>query len=150
MIKSGQLVDEIIERLLPLLDKDDLIIDGGNSYFKDTIRRAKYLEEKGIHFFGMGVSGGEEGARYGPAIMPGGNKDSYERVRKILEDISAKAKDGEPCCKYISKDGAGHYVKMVHNGIEYADMQIIAEGYSIMKNVLNMSNEEMADVFERI
>jgi 6-phosphogluconate dehydrogenase len=148
MIKSGQPVDEIIERLLPLLDKDDLIIDGGNSYFKDTIRRAKYLEEKGIHFFGMGVSGGEEGARYGPAIMPGGNKDSYERVRKILEDISAKAKDGEPCCKYTSKDGAGHYVKMVHNGIEYADMQIIAEGYSIMKNVLNMSNEEMADVFE--
>ncbi len=149
MIKSGDPVDKVIEQLLPLLDKDDLIIDGGNSYFKDTIRRAKELEKKGIHFFGMGVSGGEEGARRGPAIMPGGDKKAYERVKEILEAISAKASDGEPCCKYTSKDGAGHYVKMVHNGIEYADMQIIAEGYSIMKNVLHMSNEEMADTFEK-
>lgn len=148
MIRSGEPVDQTIESLIPLLDKDDLIIDGGNSYFKDTICRARYLEEKGIHFFGMGVSGGEEGARRGPAMMPGGNKVAYQRVKEILESISAKAKGGEPCCKYTSKDGAGHYVKMVHNGIEYADMQIIAEGYSIMKNVLNISNEEMADVFE--
>lgn len=148
MIKSGDPVDKIISQLLPLLDKGDLIIDGGNSYFKDTIRRAKELENKGIHFFGMGVSGGEEGARRGPAIMPGGDKLAYERVKEVLEAISAKASDGEPCCKYTSRDGAGHYVKMVHNGIEYADMQIISEGYSIMKNVLKMSNEEMADAFE--
>ncbi|WP_394855001.1 NADP-dependent phosphogluconate dehydrogenase [Clostridium lamae] len=149
MIKSGDPVDKIIAMLLPLLDKGDLIIDGGNSYFKDTIRRAKELENKEIHFFGMGVSGGEEGARRGPAIMPGGDKAAYERVKDVLEAISAKASDGDPCCKYTSRDGAGHYVKMVHNGIEYADMQIIAEGYSIMKNVLKMSNEEMADTFER-
>lgn len=149
MIKSGDPVDKIIKQLLPLLDKGDLIIDGGNSYFKDTIRRAKELENKEIHFFGMGVSGGEEGARRGPAIMPGGDKIAYERVKEVLEAISAKASDGEPCCKYTSRDGAGHYVKMVHNGIEYADMQIISEGYSIMKNVLKMSNEEMADAFEK-
>lgn len=149
MIKSGDPVDKIISQLLPLLDKGDLIIDGGNSYFKDTIRRAKELENKEIHFFGMGVSGGEEGARRGPAIMPGGDKIAYERVKEVLEAISAKASDGEPCCKYTSRDGAGHYVKMVHNGIEYADMQIISEGYSIMKNVLKMSNEEMADAFEK-
>lgn len=148
MIKSGDPVDKIIKQLLPLLDKGDLIIDGGNSYFKDTIRRAKELENKEIHFFGMGVSGGEEGARRGPAIMPGGDKIAYERVKEVLEAISAKASDGEPCCKYTSRDGAGHYVKMVHNGIEYADMQIISEGYSIMKNVLKMSNEEMANAFE--
>jgi 6-phosphogluconate dehydrogenase len=149
MIKSGDPVDQIIEMLIPYLDREDLIIDGGNSYFKDTIRRARYLDKKGIHFFGMGVSGGEEGARRGPAIMPGGDKNAYERVKDILEAVAAKAKDGEPCCKYTSTDGAGHYVKMVHNGIEYADMQIIAEGYSIMKNVLKMSNEEMAKAFER-
>jgi 6-phosphogluconate dehydrogenase len=149
MIKSGDPVDQTIEMLIPYLDKEDLIIDGGNSYFKDTIRRARYLEKKGLHFFGMGVSGGEEGARCGPAIMPGGNKKAYERVKDILEAIAAKAKDGEPCCKYTSTDGAGHYVKMVHNGIEYADMEIIAEGYSIMKNVLKMSNEEMANTFEK-
>lgn len=149
MIKSGDPVDKVIDQLLPLLDKGDLIIDGGNSYFKDTIRRAKELEKKEIHFFGMGVSGGEEGARRGPAIMPGGDRVAYERVKEILEAISAKASDGEPCCKYTSRDGAGHYVKMVHNGIEYADMQIISEGYSIMKNVLKMSNDEMADAFEK-
>lgn len=148
MVKAGEPVDKIIEMLIPLLSKDDLIIDGGNSYFKDTIARARYLEKKGIHFLGMGVSGGEVGARLGPALMPGGSKSDYERVKEILENISAKAKDGEPCCKYISKDGAGHYVKMVHNGIEYAYMEIIAEGYSIMKNVLNMSNDEMAKAFE--
>lgn len=147
LVKSGKPVDDMIDELLPLLSEGDLIIDGGNSYFKDTIRRAKDLEEKGYNFFGMGVSGGEEGARKGPALMPGGDQDAYLRVQDILEAISAKAKDGEPCCKYTSKDGAGHYVKMVHNGIEYADMQIIAEGYNIMKNVLGMDNEEMSKQF---
>lgn len=147
MIKSGDPVDQTIESLIPLLDENDLIIDGGNSYFKDTIRRAKYLDEKKLHFFGMGVSGGEEGARRGPAIMPGGDRKAYERVRDILEAISAKAKDGEPCCKYTSTDGAGHYVKMVHNGIEYADMQIIAEGTAVMKRLLGMSNKEMSEAF---
>lgn len=148
MIKAGEPVDKIIDMLIPLLDNEDLIIDGGNSYFKDTIRRERYLKEKGILFLGMGISGGKEGARRGPAMMPGGNKIAYERVKDIFEAISAKAKDGDPCCKYTSKDGAGHYVKMVHNGIEYADMQIIAESYSIMKNVLRMTNEEIAATFE--
>lgn len=149
MVKSGAPVDGMIEQLLPYLEEGDLIIDGGNSYFKDTIRRANDLEAKGLHFFGMGVSGGEEGARRGPAIMPGGDKQAYERVKDILESISAKAKNGEACCKYTSTDGAGHYVKMVHNGIEYADMQIIAEGYALMKDVLGLGNEEMSTIFDK-
>lgn len=148
MIKAGVPVDKTIEKLIPLLDNEDLIIDGGNSYFEDTIRRERYLKEKGILFLGVGISGGEEGARRGPAMMPGGNKIAYERVKDIFEAISAKTKDGDPCCKYTSKDGAGHYVKMVHNGIEYADMQIISESYSIMKNILRMTNEEIAATFE--
>ncbi|MDY4197144.1 MAG: NADP-dependent phosphogluconate dehydrogenase [Peptoniphilaceae bacterium] len=147
MVKSGVPVDGMIDRLFPFLHEGDLIIDGGNSYFKDTVRRANALEKKGIHFFGMGVSGGEEGARRGPAIMPGGDRKAYERVRDILEAISAKAEDGEPCCKYTSSDGAGHYVKMVHNGIEYADMQIIAEGSVVMKQILGMDNRQMSEAF---
>lgn len=149
MVKSGAPVDGMIDQLLPYLEEGDLIIDGGNSYFKDTIRRANELEAKGLHFFGMGVSGGEEGARRGPAMMPGGDKLAYERVKDILESISAKAKNGEACCKYTSTDGAGHYVKMVHNGIEYADMQIIAEGYAIMKDVLSLDNDEMSAIFDQ-
>lgn len=147
MIKSGKPVDMLIEEILPYLDKGDILIDGGNSYFKDTIRRTNYLKDKGINFLGVGVSGGEEGARFGPAIMPGGNKDAYSHVSKILEDISAKV-EGEPCCSYISPDGAGHYVKMVHNGIEYADMQLISEAYVLLKNVAKLSNDEIQKVFE--
>lgn len=149
LIKAGDPVDQMIEKLLPLLDPDDLIIDCGNSYFKDTRRRAKELAPKNIRYLGVGVSGGEEGARFGPAIMPGGDPEAYKRVQDLFEAISAKAKDGKPCCHYASTDGAGHYVKMVHNGIEYADMQIIAEAYTFMRDVLKMDQLEMADQFER-
>lgn len=147
MIKSGQPVDMLIEELLPLVEEGDILIDGGNSYFKDTIRRTKYLADKGINYLGVGVSGGEEGARFGPAIMPGGNKEAYGHVSQILEDISAKV-DGESCCKYISEDGAGHYVKMVHNGIEYADMQLISEAYVLLKNICGLDNSQIQSVFE--
>lgn len=147
MVKSGKPVDMLIESLLEYLDEGDIIIDGGNSYFKDTIRRNKYLSEKGINFLGVGISGGEEGARFGPAIMPGGEERAYSYVKDIFENISAKA-FGEPCCTYISTDGAGHYVKMVHNGIEYGDMQLISEAYTILKDIGKMSNEEIQKVFE--
>lgn len=147
MVKSGAPVDMLIEQLIPLVDKNDIIIDGGNSYFKDTIRRTKYLKEKEINFLGVGISGGEEGARFGPAIMPGGDKEAYSYVAEIFEKISAKAY-GEACCKYLSTDGAGHYVKMVHNGIEYADMQLIAEAYTLLKRVAGFSNEELHNIFE--
>ncbi len=148
MVKSGAPVDMLIEQLLDLLDEKDIIIDGGNSYFKDTIRRRNYLKEKNIYFLGVGISGGEEGARFGPAIMPGGDKEAYSYVSEIFEKISAKAY-GEPCCKYISKDGAGHYVKMVHNGIEYADMQLIAESYTLLKKIAGFTNEDLYKIFEK-
>lgn len=147
MVKAGEPVDMLIEQLLPHLEEGDILIDGGNSYFKDTIRREKYLKEKNIYYLGVGVSGGEEGARKGPAIMPGGDRKAYTEVQNILEDISAKAY-GEPCCNYIGENGAGHYVKMVHNGIEYADMQLISEIYMLLKHIGGLSNEELQKVFD--
>lgn len=147
MVKAGEPVDMLIEQLLPHLEAGDILIDGGNSYFKDTIRREKYLKEKNIYYLGVGVSGGEEGARKGPAIMPGGNKKAYAEVQSILEDISAKAYE-EPCCNYIGENGAGHYVKMVHNGIEYADMQLISEIYMILKHIGGLTNDELQKVFD--
>jgi 6-phosphogluconate dehydrogenase (decarboxylating) (EC 1.1.1.44) len=149
MVKAGQPVDEMIDELVPLLDKGDIIIDGGNSFFKDTIRRAKDLEQRGILYMGAGVSGGEEGALKGPSIMPGGSKEAWDQVGKILVDISAKVEGGVPCCDYIGPDGAGHYVKMTHNGIEYGDMQLISEAYFLMKELLGMSASEMQQVFAR-
>ena len=133
MVTAGKAVDAVIDSLLPYLEADDIIMDGGNSFYKDTQRRYKYVTEKGFKYFGVGVSGGEEGALNGPALMPGGNKESYPQVQSVLEAIAAKADDGKPCCTYIGEDGAGHYVKMVHNGIEYADMQLIAEAYLLLK-----------------
>jgi 6-phosphogluconate dehydrogenase len=146
MVKAGQPVDEFIEHLLPSLEKGDLLIDGGNSLFTDTIRRNKYLAEKGILYIGTGVSGGEEGARHGPSIMPGGQPEAYAMVEPIFTKVSAHV-NGDPCCTYIGTDGAGHYVKMVHNGIEYGDMQLIAEAYFIMKEALGLSAQEMHEVF---
>lgn len=147
MVQAGKPVDAFIETLLPHLDKGDLIIDGGNSHFPDTIRRTKYLAEKGILYIGTGVSGGEEGARRGPSIMPGGNPAAWPLVKEIFQAISAKTSDGSPCCDWVGEDGAGHYVKMVHNGIEYGDMQLICEAYFLLKNLLGYSNEEMYQVF---
>ncbi|MTH52311.1 NADP-dependent phosphogluconate dehydrogenase [Bacillus mangrovi] len=146
MVKAGPATDATIETLLPYLDKGDILIDGGNTFFKDTQRRNSELAESGIHFIGTGVSGGEEGALKGPSIMPGGQKEAHELVKPILEAISAKV-DGEPCTTYIGPDGAGHYVKMVHNGIEYGDMQLISEAYFLLKNVLGLSAEEFHEVF---
>ncbi|KAG0789798.1 hypothetical protein G6F62_007159 [Rhizopus arrhizus] len=148
LVKAGSAVDAFIEQLLPHLEKDDIIIDGGNSHFPDSIRRAQALEEKGILFVGSGVSGGEEGARYGPSLMPGGNPRAWEHIKPIFQAIAAKAPDGAPCCDWVGESGAGHYVKMVHNGIEYGDMQLISEVYQIMKEVLHMPEDEMAEVFE--
>ncbi len=148
MVKAGPATDATIQELLPHLDKGDILIDGGNTFFKDTIRRNEELANSGINFIGTGVSGGEEGALKGPSIMPGGQKEAYELVAPILEQISAKAEDGAPCVTYIGPNGAGHYVKMVHNGIEYGDMQLIAESYDLMKNILGLSVDEMADIFK--
>ena len=148
MVKAGKPVDDFIELVLPHLEKGDIIIDGGNSHFPDTIRRTSYLEDKGILFIGTGVSGGEEGALKGPSIMPGGSDEAWPFVKPIFQDISAKVEDGSPCCEWVGRDGAGHFVKMVHNGIEYGDMQMICEAYTIMKNALGMSATEMHDVFE--
>ncbi|MFO7897735.1 MAG: NADP-dependent phosphogluconate dehydrogenase [Planctomycetota bacterium] len=147
LVKAGDPVDVFIEKLVPHVDAGDLIIDGGNSFFKDTIRRNKRLAEKGILYIGTGVSGGEEGALHGPSIMPGGQPEAWELVEPIFTQVAAQV-DGQPCCAYIGPDGAGHYVKMVHNGIEYADMQLISESYYIMKHALGMSEGEMHDVFE--
>ncbi|MDY0404590.1 NADP-dependent phosphogluconate dehydrogenase [Virgibacillus sp. 179-BFC.A HS] len=146
MVKAGRPTDATIDQLLPHLDKNDILIDGGNAYFKDTQQRNEFLSNHGIHFIGTGVSGGEEGALHGPSIMPGGQKEAHELVRPILEAISAKV-DGDPCTTYIGPDGAGHYVKMVHNGIEYGDMQLISEAYFIMKNVLGLDAQELHEVF---
>ena len=148
MIKAGSPVDSTITSLLPLLEEGDIIIDGGNSYFKDTVRRISELEQKGIHYLGVGVSGGEEGALEGPSIMPGGSREAWESVKEILKDISAKVEGNIPCCDYIGPGGSGHYVKMVHNGIEYGDMQLISEAYYFMKEYFDMSALEMQDVFE--
>ena len=147
MVKAGKPVDEFIETLLPHLEPGDLIIDGGNSHFPDTIRRTKYLESKGLLFIGTGVSGGEEGARFGPSMMPGGSVAAWPLVKDIFQAICAKTPDGEPCCDWVGGDGAGHFVKMVHNGIEYGDMQLICEAYQLMKEGLGLSNEEMHEVF---
>jgi len=147
MVKAGQPVDDFIELLIPHLDKGDIIIDGGNSHFPDTERRVKYVESKGLYFIGTGVSGGEEGALLGPSIMPGGSKEAWPAVKPIFQGIAAKVADGSPCCDWVGNGGAGHFVKMVHNGIEYGDMQLICEVYQIMKNLLGMSADEMHDVF---
>ena len=147
MVPAGRAVDEVIDELLPYLDAGDLIIDGGNSHYKDTDTRAKSLGEKRIHFLGVGISGGEKGARRGPSIMPGGPKEGYERVRNIFEAVAAKV-DGEPCVTYLGPGSAGHYVKVVHNGIEYALMQLIAETYDLMNRSLGLSNDELAEVYE--
>ncbi|MBY0119931.1 NADP-dependent phosphogluconate dehydrogenase [Paenibacillus sp. FSL R5-0623] len=146
MVQAGKATDATIEQLLPHLDEGDIIIDGGNAYFPDTQRRSKELEDKGIRFIGTGVSGGEEGALKGPSIMPGGQESAYKLVEPILTAISAKVGD-DPCCTYIGPDGAGHYVKMVHNGIEYGDMQLIGEAYHLLKSVLNVSVEELHAIF---
>ena len=148
MIKAGKPVDQVIAEVAPLLEKGDVLIDGGNSLFTDTQRRFHDLEGKGIHYVGCGVSGGEEGAPKGPSLMPGGSRESYELIAPIFRKIAAQV-DGEPCCRYMGPDGAGHYVKMVHNGIEYGDMQLICEAYAILKNVLGLEAEELADIFAK-
>ena len=148
MVKAGEATDKTIQSLLPHLDKGDILIDGGNTFFKDTMRRNEMLANSGINFIGTGVSGGEEGALKGPAIMPGGQKNAYDLVAPILEEIAAKADDGAPCVTYIGPNGAGHYVKMVHNGIEYGDMQLIAESYDILRRVGGLTVEETAEVFK--
>jgi len=146
LVKAGSAVDAFIDKLVPLLEKGDIIIDGGNSEYTDSIRRCKSLAEKGLLFIGSGVSGGEEGARYGPSLMPGGHPDAWPHIKNIFQSISAKA-SGEPCCDWVGEDGAGHYVKMVHNGIEYGDMQLICEAYQLMKDALGLNNDYMAEVF---
>merc|ERR1712226_255247 len=148
LVKAGQAVDDFIEKIYPLLDKGDIIIDGGNSEYQDTRRRTKYLEEKGILYVGSGVSGGEEGARYGPSIMPGGNPKAWPAIKPIFQAICAKASNGDPCCDWVGEDGSGHFVKMVHNGIEYGDMQLICEAYSLMKDALGMNHDDMSAVFK--
>jgi len=148
MVKAGKAVDDFIEQLIPHLDKGDIIIDGGNSHFPDSIRRTKYLEEKGFLFIGTGVSGGEEGALNGPSIMPGGSPKAWEHVKPIFQSIAAKVEGGVPCCDWVGENGAGHFVKMVHNGIEYGDMQLICEAYQIMKDLLGMTADEMHEVFK--
>lgn len=148
MVQAGKPTDATIQALLPHLDKGDILIDGGNTFFQDTMRRNAELADSGINFIGTGVSGGEEGALKGPAIMPGGQKEAYALVEPILKEIAAKAKDGEPCVAYIGENGAGHYVKMVHNGIEYGDMQLIAESYDLLRHVLGLSIEDIAQIFK--
>jgi len=147
LVKAGAAVDAFIEKLLPLLEKGDIIIDGGNSEYQDTVRRVEELEKKGILFVGSGVSGGEEGARYGPSLMPGGNPAAWPAIKPIFQAICAKAGE-EPCCDWVGEGGSGHFVKMVHNGIEYGDMQLICEAYHLMKDTLGMDNDEMSDIFK--
>ena len=147
MVKAGETVDHMIESLLPHLEKGDIIIDGGNSHYADTNRRTKALAEKGILFIGTGVSGGEEGARFGPSIMPGGNPAAWPHVKEIFQAIAAKVEDGSPCCEWVGENGAGHYVKMVHNGIEYGDMQVICEAYHLLKEGLGLNADELHEVF---
>lgn len=147
MVKAGKPVDDNIEQIVPFLEKGDIIIDGGNSYFPDTIRRTRYVEEKGFLYIGTGVSGGEEGALRGPSIMPGGSEEAWPHVKPIFQSIAAKVADGTPCCEWVGNDGAGHFVKMVHNGIEYGDMQMIAESYAIMNGALALSPDQMQPIF---
>jgi 6-phosphogluconate dehydrogenase len=147
MVKAGEVVDQTIEHVLPYLEKGDILIDGGNSLYTDSTRRTKDLAAKGILFIGTGVSGGEEGARFGPSIMPGGNKEAWPHVKDIFQAIAAKVEDGTPCCEWVGEDGAGHYVKMVHNGIEYGDMQLIGEAYQLLKDGLGLTADELAEVF---
>ena len=147
LVKAGQAVDDFIDQIIPYLEPGDIIIDGGNSLFQDSMRRTEYLQARGILFVGTGVSGGEEGARRGPSIMPGGHPDAWPHVKDIFQAISAKVEDGSPCCDWVGNNGAGHYVKMIHNGIEYGDMQLICEAYHIMKEGLGMNADEMHDVF---
>jgi 6-phosphogluconate dehydrogenase len=147
MVKAGEVVDQTIEHVLPYLEKGDILIDGGNSLYTDSTRRTKDLAAKGILFIGTGVSGGEEGARFGPSIMPGGNKEAWPHVKDIFQAIAAKVEDGTPCCDWVGEDGAGHYVKMVHNGIEYGDMQLIGEAYQLLKDGLGLTADELAEVF---
>lgn len=148
MVKAGQPVDDFIEKLLPLLEPGDIIIDGGNSHFPDTIRRTRYVEEKGLLYVGTGVSGGEEGALHGPSLMPGGSPEAWPHIQPIFQAIAAKVEDGSPCADWVGSDGAGHFVKMVHNGIEYGDMQLICEAYHLMKELLGLSADEMHEVFK--
>ena len=148
MIKAGGAVDATIDALLPLLESGDVIIDGGNTHYPDTDRRVKYVESKGVHYIGSGVSGGEEGALLGPSIMPGGSQAAWPIVKPIFQAIAAKVEDGSPCCDWVGESGAGHFVKMVHNGIEYGDMQLITEAYQLMKDLLGLSADEMHDVFK--
>jgi 6-phosphogluconate dehydrogenase len=147
MVKAGDVVDHTIDQVLPYLEKGDIIIDGGNSLFTDSNRRTKDLAAKGIQFIGTGVSGGEEGARFGPSIMPGGNPEAWPHVKEIFQAIAAKVEDGTPCCDWVGEDGAGHYVKMVHNGIEYGDIQLICEAYQLLKDALGLSADELHDIF---
>src|ERR1700678_975288 len=147
MVKAGEVVDQTIEQVLPYLEKGDILIDGGNSLYTDSTRRSKDLAAKGILFIGTGVSGGEEGARFGPSIMPGGNKEAWPHVKDIFQAIAAKVEDGTPCCDWVGEDGAGHYVKMVHNGIEYGDMQLIGEAYQLLKDGLGLTADQLAEVF---
>src|SRR5687767_11534160 len=147
LVKAGAPVDEFIEQLIPYLEKGDIIIDGGNSLFQDSIRRTKYLESRGLLFIGTGVSGGEEGARRGPSIMPGGSPAAWPHVKDIFQKIAAKVEDGTPCCDWVGENGAGHYVKMVHNGIEYGDMQLICEAYHLMNEGLGLTADQLHQVF---
>jgi 6-phosphogluconate dehydrogenase len=147
LVKAGAPVDEFIDLLLPLLDKGDIIIDGGNSFYEDTVRRYNALKEKGILFVGAGVSGGEEGARHGPSLMPGGNVEAWPHIKAIFQSIAAKVDNGVPCCDWVGDSGAGHFVKMVHNGIEYGDMQLISEAYSLLSHGLGQSNDQLATTF---
>ena len=149
MVKAGPVVDDFIGQLRPHLEPGDIVIDGGNSHYPDTMRRVDQLAGEGILFIGTGISGGEEGARHGPSIMPGGNPKAWDHVREILQAISAKTPDGEPCCDWVGDGGAGHYVKMVHNGIEYGDMQLIAEAYHLMRDGVGMTHEQMHETFDR-
>lgn len=149
MVKAGAAVDSVIRELTPYLDKGDILIDGGNSHYKDTRRRINRLSKKGVHFIGMGVSGGAEGARHGPSLMPGGNPAAWNALKPILEPIAATSSGGKPCCIWIGEGGSGHFVKMVHNGIEYADMELIAEACHLMKSGLNMTNDEIGETFRK-
>ncbi|UCG27151.1 MAG: decarboxylating NADP(+)-dependent phosphogluconate dehydrogenase [Bacteroidales bacterium] len=149
LVKAGKPVDDFIDQLIPVLEKGDIIIDGGNSHFPDTNRRTKFVESKGLLYIGTGVSGGEEGALRGPSMMPGGSPQAWPHVKDIFQSISARVEDGSPCCDWVGENGAGHFVKMVHNGIEYGDMQLISEAYHLMKELLGFSHEKMHQVFKR-
>ena len=147
MVKAGEAVDDFIDTIIPHLEKGDLVIDGGNSHYPDTSRRTKKLEEKGLLYIGTGVSGGEEGARHGPSLMPGGSPAAWPLVKDIFQATAAKTDDGDPCCDWVGENGAGHYVKMVHNGIEYGDMQLICEAYHLLKMLLGYNADQMHQVF---